>query len=127
MTGSPSPVARARPVVLVAVGGFAGAVARYGVTAALPAVFPWGTLAVNVCGSFALGVVLYGARLADALSAEARLVLATGFLSSFTTYSTFAAETATLDPPLAVANVGANYAGGFVAVLCGRQVARWLA
>ncbi|WP_433626816.1 fluoride efflux transporter CrcB [Halomicrococcus sp. NG-SE-24] len=113
---------RAEPVLLVAVGGFVGATLRHAVAVALPGGFPWGTLAVNVAGSFALGVLLYEARLADLLSAETRLVVGTGFLSSFTTYSTFAVQTASLSPTLAVANVAANYVLGLLAVLSARRV-----
>lgn len=116
-----------KSVLLVAVGGFAGAVLRHVVAVALPGGFPWGTLAVNVTGSFALGILLFEAKLAGRLSAETRLILGTGFLSSFTTYSTFAVQTAALSPMLAVANVGANYALGFTAVLAGRAAVRSLA
>jgi CrcB protein len=115
---------RLEPVLLVAVGGFTGAICRHAVAVLLPGGFPWGTLAVNVAGSFALGVLLFEAKLAGRLSAETRLVLGTGFLSSFTTYSTFAVQTAALSPTLAVANVAANYALGFAAVLVGRAVVR---
>ncbi|WP_135827736.1 fluoride efflux transporter FluC [Halorussus halobius] len=111
---------RLRPLALVALGGFAGAVARHGVGAALPGGFPWATLAVNVAGSFALGALLFEERLVGRLGAEARLLVGTGLLSSFTTYSTFAVETAALSPTLAVANVGANYALGFAAAVAGR-------
>lgn len=116
---------RLEPFALIAVGGFTGAVLRHTVALVLPAtLLPWGTLTANVAGSFALGILLYEARLADALSPETRLVLGTGFLSSFTTYSTFAVETARLDPQLLVANVAANYVFGFLAVLLGRFIAR---
>jgi CrcB protein len=47
-------------------------------------------------------------------------------LPAITTYSSFAAETASLAPPLAAANVAANYALGFLAVLGGQALARWL-
>ena len=117
--------ARLRPILpflLVGVGGFAGAILRHAVAVALPGGFPWGTLAVNVAGSFALGVVFYERRLVGRLGPELRLLVATGFLSSFTTYSAFAVETAALSPALAAANVGANYALGFAAVLVGRAV-----
>jgi CrcB protein len=121
---------RLEPLVLIAVGGFVGAALRHVVALGLPDAFPWGTLAANALGSFALGVVLYERHFADALSAETRLVVGTGFLSSFTTYSTFAAETVGLaggqTPALAAANVAANYALGLVGVLCGRWLARWL-
>src|SRR6056297_1161057 len=107
---------RVEPLLLIAVG------------VALPAgTLPWGTLAANVLGSFALGVLLYEAHLAGVLSAETRLVIGTGFLSSFTTYSTFAVETAGLVPELAVANVVLNYVLGFTAILGGRWVARVIA
>jgi CrcB protein len=119
-------IERVKPILLIAVGGFAGAVLRYASTVALPGGFPWGTIAVNVAGSFALGVLLYEARLTGRLSAGTRLLVGTGFLSSFTTYSTFAVETAALSPTLAVANVGANYALGFAAVLVGRSTVRSL-
>lgn len=113
------------PLALIAGGGFAGAVTRHAFAVSLPASFPWGTLAANVLGTFLLGILLYDARLGDLLSAEARLLAGTGFCSSFTTYSTFAAETQALTPELAAANVVANYALGFLAVVAGRLVARW--
>jgi len=119
-------VRRAEPLLLIAVGGFAGATCRFLLDGALPTGFPWGTLAVNVLGSFALGLLLYENRLVGALSPETRLVLGTGFLSSFTTYSTFAVETSELAPLLAAANVAANYTLGLVAVLLGRVAARML-
>jgi len=114
-------------LALVAVGGALGAVCRWGVSVALvgPA-FPVGTLAVNVLGAFLLGVLLYERRLRNVIPSRVRLVAGTGFLSSFTTYSTFAAETVALAPALAGLNLAANYALGFLAVLAGRRVARWL-
>lgn len=117
--------AQVRPVALVAAGGVLGAVARHAVTVSLPTAV-LGTLAVNVVGSFALGALLSATRLASALSADTRLVVGTGFLASFTTYSTFAVETASLSPRLAVANVAGTYALGFLAVVLGQVVARWL-
>jgi CrcB protein len=124
-------LSRVEPLLLVAVGGFAGAVSRHAISVSTPALASLegavvGTLAVNVLGSFALGVLLYEAHLADALSAETRLVLGTGFLSSFTTYSTFAVQTSDLAPMLAVGNVAANYALAFLGVILGRLVARWV-
>ena len=116
----------AKPLVLVAVGGFLGAVLRHAVAVALPTAFPWGTLAANVGGAFLLGILLYERHIADRLSAETRLIAGTGFCSSFTTYSTFAVETTQLSAELAALNVGANYALGFLAVLLGQVVARWV-
>jgi CrcB protein len=121
-----------RPLLLVAVGGFVGAALRYTASTNAPAVLALdgavvGTLLVNVAGSFALGVVLYDRRLANTLSAETRILVGTGLLSSFTTYSTFAVQTSELGPALAVGNVAANYTLGFLAIVCGRLVARWYA
>ena len=51
-----------RAALLVASGGFAGALSRHAVAAVLAESFPWGTLAVNVVGAFALGLFVYGTR-----------------------------------------------------------------
>jgi CrcB protein len=112
---------RLATLALVGVGGFAGANLRYAVSLFAPGL-P-GTLAVNAAGSLALGFVVYDAAGRGILTEDARTVLATGFLSSLTTYSTFALETASVALALAAGNVAANYALGFAAVLAGR----WLA
>jgi CrcB protein len=122
----PQSLARLGPFAYVALGGFAGASLRHAVAITLPSSFPWGTLAANTGGCFLLAVLLYDRRLADRLDEETRLVLGSGFCSSFTTYSTFAAETAGLSPRLAATNIAANYGLGLLAVVCGRVVARWL-
>jgi len=97
-----------RAPLLVGAGGAVGALLRYGVGLALPGAA--GTLAANAAGSFLLGVLVV--RVADA---RARLLLGTGLLSSFTTYSTFAAETVALGPLGGAANVAATHALGFAA------------
>lgn len=122
MSGS-HPLRTLESVALIAIGGFAGANLRFLVARLLPGTV--GTLLVNVAGSFVLGFVLYEARYTGVLTERARLVLATGFLSSLTTYSTFALQTTLLARPLwMVANVLATYALGFGAVLAGRALAR---
>lgn len=113
-----------RVVLLVAAGGFAGAVCRHGVAVVLPPAFPWGTLAVNVAGAFLLGLFVAGTVERRRVSDSTRLVVSTGFLSSFTTYSAFAAETVALPPVLAAANVVATYGLGFLAAV-GVGVIRW--
>ena len=119
------PLVRLETLVLVGIGGFAGSNLRYFASDLLPGLA--GTLAVNVLGSFALGVVLYEAIYAGALAAETRHVVSTGFLSSFTTYSTFALQSVRAPTPLLlVGNVVANYACGFGAILLGRWVVRRL-
>jgi CrcB protein len=111
----------AKTLALVGAGGFAGATLRWAVSLLVPGL-P-GTLAVNAAGSLALGFLVYEAVGTSALADEARTLLGTGFLSSLTTYSTFAVETASVAPPLMVANVTVNYALGFAGVLVGRALA----
>ncbi|HUF76696.1 MAG TPA: fluoride efflux transporter CrcB [Longimicrobiales bacterium] len=86
-------------LLVVALGGAAGALSRYwaiGWVQALVGIgFPWGTLAVNVTGSLALGFTLVWLQ-SMAPSAELRDLIAVGFLGSFTTFSTFSWETLTL-------------------------------
>lgn len=80
----------------VAAAGALGALARYVfdhiVTVAIRGEMPWGTLAVNVSGSFAAGIVV-GLALHHGLAATTRTLLATGLLGGYTTFSTFAYET----------------------------------
>jgi CrcB protein len=111
---------RLEVLVLVGVGGFAGANLRFLVSGVLPGI-P-GTLAVNVLGSFLLGFLLYEAVHAGRLAQRTRVVLGTGFLSSFTTYSTFALQSAQAGPTLLAGNVLATYALGFAGVLVGRRL-----
>ena len=86
-------------ILMVAVGGAFGAVARYGlggwVQGLLSTSFPLGTLAVNVLGSFVLGFSFYLLE-GLALSAETRSMVTIGFLGSFTTFSTFSYEAVVL-------------------------------
>jgi CrcB protein len=89
-----------QPLVLVAVGGAIGSVLRYLTTVLairwLGADFPWGTLAVNLVGSFLMGAVQQLAVEALVLSPAARLFLATGLMGGLTTYSAFSYESARL-------------------------------
>lgn len=81
-------------VLLVALGGAVGSVARYGVGVAVARLFgtalPWGTLIVNVVGGLAIG--LLAARVGPAQE-DLRLLLGVGLLGGFTTFSTFSLET----------------------------------
>ena len=109
---------------LIVVGAVVGANLRYAVGALLPGL--GGTLAANVAGSLGLGVLLYEARFAGRLSRETRVLLGTGLLSSFTTYSTFVVDAATAAPVRALGYVAATYVLGFTGVLVGREIARRL-
>ena len=108
----------------IAAGAVVGATARYGISLALPEAVPVGTLVANVLGAFLLGAVSADRRVRGRLDERAQLLVGTGFCSSFTTYSTFAAETVDLTPTLAAANVAATYALGIAAVLLGQFVVR---
>ncbi|WP_117595470.1 MULTISPECIES: CrcB family protein [Haloprofundus] len=116
------PLVRLESLALVAIGGFAGSNLRYFADLVLPGLV--GTLVVNAVGSAVLGFVLYEKLYSGILTKETRTVVSTGFLSSFTTYSTFALQSAQAPPLWLVANVVANYALGFAGVLVGRRTAR---
>lgn len=119
------PLVRLEVLVLIAIGGFAGSNLRYFVNGLVPGL--GGTLVVNVLGSFALGFILYEALYAGLLADQTRFVVTTGFLSSFTTYSTFVVQTALADSPLwLIANIIGNYGFGFLGVFLGQVLARRL-
>jgi len=87
-------------VLAVAAGGAVGAVARYLVMTRvghwLGAVFPYGTLTVNIVGSFVLGAMVEAMALAWTVGGEMRAFLVVGMLGSFTTFSTFSLDVVTL-------------------------------
>ncbi len=82
--------------LIVFFGAGLGGSARYGVSLAaarlLGTSFPWGTLAVNVVGSFAMGVIAEYWALKAGLSQPMRLFLTTGILGGFTTFSAFSLD-----------------------------------
>jgi CrcB protein len=84
-------------VLLVALGGSIGAVARYGLAGLVQRFttpyFPFGTFVVNVLGCFVFGVLAGIAEHRFALGSEARAFLLIGVLGGFTTFSTFSYET----------------------------------
>ena len=120
--------------LLVAVAGAFGCLARYGVGLAgqrlLGDRFPWGTLAVNLVGSFAIGAVMVLAE-ARQLDPRVRVAVVGGFLGGFTTYSAFAYETLALaerrSTSAALLYAGLTVAGCFLACAAGILLARRLA
>ena len=82
----------------VAIGGAAGALARYGTVVAYqrfaPSTFPLAILTVNVLGSLLFGLIWAYAEDREWISENMRLLVLTGFLGSFTTFSTFAFDEA---------------------------------
>ncbi len=118
----------------ICVGSAIGGGARYllsGWTLELfGASFPYGTLAVNVIGSFLLGAVMFAGVETTMMSPTLRLALATGVLGGFTTYSTFSYETMRYLQDgawaIAIGNVLITVIGCLVACLLGWAGARWL-
>jgi len=135
-----------RNILLVAVGGSAGALARYGVGVAAARLlgkgFPWGTLLVNVAGCFVMGIVMevlldLEAHTPEAITPAIKLQMALwrqgvaiGFLGALTTFSTFGADTIReLDlkggqPLIALANIGTNVVLSLAAVWLGMALMR---
>ena len=87
-------------ILLVAIGGALGSVARYLVSVysaqLFGLTFPWGTLTVNVVGSFAMGLLAAFAAIRLSMPNELRVFLATGVLGGFTTFSAFSLDFAVL-------------------------------
>lgn len=111
----------------VAVGGAIGSVARYGVAGVVnSSAHPWGTVLVNLVGSFALGLVVgvWGFELTD----SHRVGIAIGLLGGFTTFSAFSVDVLRLWESgrgvLAVSSVVVSVLGGLVAALAGILLAR---
>jgi len=114
-----------RGALLVAAGAAVGGVARYVVTSALPHDFPFGTLAVNILGSFLLALLAFG----PLGSLDLRLLFGVGALGAFTTMSTFALDTVSLVEgaswQLAVANAFLNPGICLLSAVLGRVVGSW--
>lgn len=107
----------------VAVGGAIGSIARYwasgAAASALGATFPWGTLIVNVLGSFVIGVTAAltgpGGRLA--VPSDAQVFVMVGLCGGFTTFSSFSLQTLGLLQEGEWARAAANTVGSFALCL----------
>lgn len=118
--------------VMLALGGALGALARYGlgglVQTRMNAVFPYGTLVVNLCGCLLMGFVM--ALITDRVIVAPgfRYLVPVGFIGAFTTFSTFELETfrAIEDGAwlIGFANVAASVILGFLALWLGVVAAR---
>ncbi len=117
-------------ILAIAAGGAIGAVLRYLVSGWVQGLggtrFPWGTLAVNVAGSFALAWLLSAFLDHATASPVQRAFWTIGLLGAFTTYSTFSYETIALlsvgDWVTGGANVAANLVLGLGAALAGLRL-----
>jgi CrcB protein len=122
------------PLFLIGIGGFAGAIARYLVDGAVSertgGTFPWGTLAVNLTGSFVLGLLFALTAERAILPAEIRGPLLIGFIGAYTTFSTFMLESWRLIEDGAITLALANLVGatllGLLAVAAGLTLGRLL-
>ncbi len=119
-------------IAWIAAGGAVGAVARYGVVVAAAhlwgAAFPWGTLTVNVVGSFILGALVEVMALIWSPSEGMRAFLVIGMLGAFTTFSTFSLDVVSLYQRGAMAAAAgyvlASVVLSVVALFAGLAVAR---
>ncbi len=122
--------------LMVGIGGAFGAMARHGVGLAsirtLGPGFPYGTLIVNILGSFLMGLLIaWLARRTGGASNEMRLFLATGFLGGFTTFSAFSLDTIVLyergEIGLALLYVLASVTASVLALVAGLWLVRGMA
>ncbi len=121
-------------LLLIGLGGALGAVSRYLVQGWVQDFvggrFPWGTFAVNISGSFLLGVVFALAMDRAILTPEVRVPLMVGFIGSYTTFSTLMLESWTLVEEGDIVRMLGNLVGsvlvGMVAVVAGLAIGRLL-
>jgi CrcB protein len=120
------------PLILIGLGGFAGAISRYVVDGFVSdrtgGSFPWGTLVVNASGSFLLGLLFAMTADRAILPAEIRGPLMIGFIGAYTTFSTYMLESWGLIESgswgPAIANLGGSVLIGLLAVAAGLVVGR---
>jgi CrcB protein len=122
-------------LLLVALGGAIGSALRHLTNIAglrlLGAGFPWGTFAVNILGSFLMGLVVELLARRLGASEGLRLFLATGILGGYTTFSAFSLDTIVMAErgavALAMLYVAASVALALIALMAGLALARTLA
>jgi len=113
--------------LLIALGGALGAIARYQVAATVQSrmvsAFPWGTFVVNMSGCFVMGLTMTILGEKVGLHQNWRFLVPIGFISAYTTFSTFEMETYRAatggDLAIALANVVASVTVGYVALWLG--------
>jgi len=119
-------------VLVIGIGGFVGAVARYGIALWIGQrwgrSFPFGTFIINVSGSFLIGLLmtLMAERFTE--NPQWRLLLVVGFLGAYTTFSTFEYETGALlkdgEWLFAMLNIILSVVVGFIALKLGEVIAK---
>lgn len=115
----------------IAIGGALGALGRYAITVAMPAPagqMPWGIFLINISGAAGLGFLLTLVAEQFPRARLARLLIGTGFIGAYTTFSTWMVDVVTLVRSGAVAAALADLAlslvAGLVAVIIGMAAAR---
>ncbi len=120
-------------LVLVGIGGFAGAILRYLTSGMVHHLaknnyFPYGTLAVNIFGCLLIGFFSGLAESRQVFTPELRLLIFIGFLGSFTTFSTFGFEVFSFARDgqflSALANIFLHFLVGFGAVWLGHILSK---
>ena len=122
-------------LVAIAIGGAVGALGRHFVNVAMGSLlgtgFPWGTVTVNIVGSFLMGVLIHMMALSWNVSPEMRALLTVGALGAFTTFSTFSLDVVTMYERDALLLVGVYVVVSVVAsigaLLVGLRLARVVA
>ncbi|WP_324721824.1 fluoride efflux transporter CrcB [Salinimicrobium sp. HB62] len=118
-----------KQILLVFLGGGVGSVLRFLLSRNLNQIsaIPLGTLLVNFCGSLIIGLVLGLGLKQEVLSANATLLLATGFCGGFTTFSAFSFENQALLKAGDYLNFGIYSAGSIVLGIAAVLLGLWLA
>ncbi|MEK9707661.1 MAG: fluoride efflux transporter CrcB [Alphaproteobacteria bacterium] len=122
-------------LVAIAIGGAVGALGRHFVNVAMGSLlgtgFPWGTVTVNIVGSFLMGVLIHMLAVSWNVSPEMRALLTVGALGAFTTFSTFSLDVVTMYERDALLLVGVYVVVSVVAsigaLLVGLRLARVVA
>jgi fluoride exporter len=120
------------PLLFIGAGGFFGAIARYLIDGRLTAytggALPWGTFAINISGSLAIGLLFVLLTERAALSPDLRGPLMIGFLGSYTTFSPLALESWRMLQDgawlTASINLGGSVLLGLLAVIAGVALGR---
>ena len=121
--------------ILIIIGGGLGSAARFGLSVwvnqlmQVRSVFPYGTLTVNLAGSFLAGLV-WGLSTETTMKPETRIFLLVGFLGGFTTFSSYALESYNLfnngEIKNALINIFVNNIGSLLLVIAGVILARYI-
>lgn len=119
-------------LLLIAVAGGLGALSRYGLAGLVQrwtdSMFPWGTAVVNVVGCFLFGLLWVAMEERFSLSPETRVIVLTGFMGAFTTFSTYMFETQQLLEDsqylTAFGNLGLQNVLGLAAVILGLSLGK---